>query len=55
MSPPCARAIQRVDAIWRGGNLEGDVSLPLGRQARFVAGTRRDGANRVVTAGVSWP
>jgi hypothetical protein len=47
--------VLRVDAIWRGANLEGDVSLPLGTQARFVAGTRRDGANRVVTAGVSWP
>jgi hypothetical protein len=47
--------ILRVDAIWRGGYLEGDLSLPAGSQVRFVAGTRRDGPNRFYTAGLSWP
>lgn len=47
--------VVRVDAIWRGSAIDGDVSLPLGRQARFTAGTRRNGANRLITAGVSWP
>ena len=47
--------VLRVDAIWRGPYLEGDVSIPAGAQARFVAGTRREGPNRVVTAGISWP
>jgi hypothetical protein len=45
----------RVDAIWRNGNIEGDVSVPAGAHARFVAGTRRDGTSRIVTAGISWP
>jgi hypothetical protein len=47
--------VMRVDAIWRNGNLEGDVSVPLGAHTRIVAGTRRDGTTRVVTAGISWP
>jgi hypothetical protein len=47
--------VMRVDAIWRSGNLEGDVSVPIGAHARIVAGTRRDGTTRVVTAGISWP
>jgi hypothetical protein len=47
--------VVRVDAIWRGGFLEGDVSLPAGSQLRFVAGTRREGPNRVFTAGLIWP
>jgi hypothetical protein len=47
--------VLRVDAIWRGGNLEGDFSLPAGPQVRFVAGTRRDGPNRIYTAGLIWP
>ena len=47
--------VLRVDAIWRGGNLEGDLSLPAGSGVRFVAGTRRDGPNRIYSAGVSWP
>lgn len=47
--------VLRVDAIWRGNNLEGDISIPAGAHARLVAGTRRDGPNRVLTAGVSWP
>jgi hypothetical protein len=46
--------VMRVDAIWRSGSLEGDISLPAGR-LRIVAGTRRDGTTRVVTAGLSWP
>jgi len=50
-----AGSVLRVDAIWRGGNLEGDVSVPVGAQIRLVAGTRRDGPSRVVTAGISWP
>jgi hypothetical protein len=45
----------RVDAIWRSGNLEGDVSLPAGPHFRFVAGTRRDGPTRLYTAGLIWP
>jgi hypothetical protein len=45
----------RVDAIWRSGNLEGDVSLPAGPHVRFVAGTRRDGPTRLYTAGLVWP
>jgi hypothetical protein len=45
----------RVDAIWRGGNLEGDFSLPAGPQVRFVAGTRRNGPSRIYTAGLIWP
>jgi hypothetical protein len=47
--------VMRVDAIWRNGNLEGDVSVPVGPHARIVAGTRRDGTTRVVTAGIAWP
>jgi hypothetical protein len=50
-----AGTVLRVDAIWRGGYLEGDVSLPAGPQVRFVAGTRRDGSNRMYTAGLIWP
>ena len=50
-----AGSVLRVDAIWRGGYLEGDVSVPVGAHIRLVAGTRRDGASRVVTAGISWP
>jgi hypothetical protein len=50
-----AGSVLRVDAIWRGGFLDGDVSLPAGPRARLVAGTRRDGPNRVYTAGLSWP
>jgi hypothetical protein len=44
----------RVDAIWRSGNLEGDISIPAG-QIRFVLGTRRDGTHREFTAGILWP
>ncbi len=47
--------VMRVDAIWRNGNIEGDVSVPLGTHTRIVAGTRRDGTTRVVTAGLIWP
>ena len=50
-----AGSVLRVDAIWRGGFLDGDVSLPAGPRTRLVAGTRRDGPNRVYTAGLSWP
>jgi hypothetical protein len=50
-----AGTVLRVDAIWRGGYLEGDVSLPAGTHVRFVAGTRRDGPNRTYTAGLIWP
>jgi hypothetical protein len=50
-----AGSVLRVDAIWRGGNLEGDVSFPAGARVRFVTGTRRDGPNRIFTAGLSWP
>jgi hypothetical protein len=49
-----AGSVLRVDAIWRGGYLEGDISVPAGPHARFVAGTRREGPNRVLTAGISW-
>ncbi len=47
--------VMRVDAIWRSGSIEGDVSVPLGAHTRIVAGTRRDGTTRVVTAGIVWP
>ena len=47
--------VLRVDAIWRSGRLEGDVSVPAAPHLRFVAGTRRDGTSRVYTAGLSWP
>ena len=47
--------VLRVDAIWRGSELAGDVSMPVMQHVRFVAGTRRAGASRVVTAGISWP
>jgi hypothetical protein len=47
--------VLRVDAISRGGTLEGDISLPAGSGARFVAGTRRDGPNRIFTFGLSLP
>ncbi|HEY5339797.1 MAG TPA: hypothetical protein VIK27_02120, partial [Candidatus Aquilonibacter sp.] len=50
-----AGSVLRIDAIWRGGNLEGDVSFPAGARVRFVTGTRRDGPNRIFTAGLSWP
>lgn len=50
-----AGSVLRVDTIWRGGSLEGDVSLPAGPHVRFVAGTRRDGPSRVYTAGLIWP
>jgi hypothetical protein len=46
--------VLRVDAIWRDGVLDGGLSFPAGAQARFVLGTRHDGAARVFTAGISW-
>jgi hypothetical protein len=45
----------RVDGILRGGYIEGDVSVPTSSQVRLVVGTRREGARRVYTAGLSWP
>jgi hypothetical protein len=50
-----AGSVLRVDAIWRGGNLEGDVSVPAAAHLRLVAGTLRDGTRRIYTAGLSWP
>jgi hypothetical protein len=47
--------VLRVDAISHGGRLEGDISLPAGPQVRFIAGTRRDGLNRIVTLGLQLP
>jgi hypothetical protein len=47
--------VLRVDAIWRSGKLEGDVSVPVAAHLRIVAGTRRDGTARVYTAGLLWP
>ena len=46
--------VLRVDGIWRNGNLEGGFSFPFNSEFRFSAGTIREGANRVYTAGLSW-
>ena len=47
--------VLRVDAISHGGRLDGDISLPAGPQIRLIAGTRRDGPNRIITFGLQLP
>jgi hypothetical protein len=44
----------RVDAIERGGKIDGDASLPLGSQIRVIAGTRREKSGRIVSLGLTY-